>query len=94
MIGYFLLHPLVTALAFVPLTPAGVGVQEFGILGIFTVLLGVDPAIAGAFALLSRALLIVEDLIGVPQIARSTSGLVFSKKPELEEQQPQNPPML
>ncbi len=94
LIGYFLLHPLVTALAFVPLTPAGVGVQEFGILGIFTVLLGVDPAIAGAFALLSRALLIVEDLIGVPQIARSTSGLVFSKKPELEEQQPQNPPTL
>jgi hypothetical protein len=35
---------------------------------------------AVAFALLSRVLLIVEDLIGVPQIAKSTSGLVFSEK--------------
>ncbi len=33
--GYFLIHPLVTALAFVPITPAGAGVQEFGIVGIF-----------------------------------------------------------
>jgi hypothetical protein len=92
-LGYFLIHPLVTALAFVPVTPAGVGVQEFGIIGIFT-LLQVDPAVAGVFALLSRGLLIVEDLIGVPQIAKSTSGLVFSKKPEIGEQEPQNPPAL
>jgi uncharacterized protein (TIRG00374 family) len=89
-VGYFLIHPLVTALAFVPITPAGVGVQEFGIVGIFT-LIGVDVGIAGAFALLSRALLIVEDLIGVPQIAKSTSGLIFSKKHELDEKQLQNP---
>ena len=89
-IGYFLIHPLVTALAFVPITPAGVGVQEFGIVGIFT-LLGVSSAPAGVFALLSRVLLIVEDLIGVPQIAKSTSGLVFSKKTELDEKQPQKP---
>ena len=27
-IGYFLIHPLVTALAFVPITPAGAGVQN------------------------------------------------------------------
>ena len=33
-IAYFLIHPLVTALAFVPITPAGAGVQEFGIIGI------------------------------------------------------------
>ena len=92
-LGYFLIHPLVTALAFVPVTPAGVGVQEFGIIGIFT-LLQVDPAVAGVFALLSRGLLVVEDLIGVPQIAKSTSGLVFSKKPEIGEQEPQNPPAL
>ena len=35
-IGYFLIHPLVTALGFVPITPAGAGFQEFGIVGIFT----------------------------------------------------------
>lgn len=78
-LGFFLIHPLVTALAFVPITPAGVGVQEFGIVGILS-LLGVGFAPAGAFALLSRALLIVEDLIGVPQIAKSTSGIIFHKK--------------
>ena len=89
-LGYFLIHPLVTALAFVPITPAGVGVQEFGIVGIFT-LMGIDFRLAGAFALLSRGLLIVEDLIGVPQIARSTSGLVFSKKRGTDETKPQSP---
>jgi uncharacterized protein (TIRG00374 family) len=81
-IAYFLIHPLVTALAFVPITPAGIGVQEFGIVGIFG-LLGVAAPIAGVFALLARGLLIFEDLAGVPQIVKSTS-LIFSsnKKPE------------
>jgi uncharacterized protein (TIRG00374 family) len=87
-LGYFLIHPLVTALAFVPITPAGVGVQEFGIIGIFT-LMGVASGPAGVFALLSRFVLIVEDLIGVPQTAKSTSGLVFSKKTETSKEQTQ-----
>ena len=77
-IGYFLIHPLVTALAFVPITPAGVGVQEFGIVGIFT-LLGVPLAQATAFALLSRGLLILEDLVGLPQIVKSYSSIAFSR---------------
>ncbi len=81
-IGYFLIHPLVTALAFVPITPAGAGVQEFGITGILG-LLGIPVATAGAFAIVARGLLIIEDLIGVPQIVKSTS-LIFSrnKKPQ------------
>ena len=37
-VAYFLIHPLVTALAFVPITPAGAGVQEFGIIGILGLL--------------------------------------------------------
>ncbi len=37
-IAFFLIHPLVTALAFVPITPAGVGVQEFGIIGVLGLL--------------------------------------------------------
>ena len=77
-IAYFLIHPLVTALAFVPITPAGIGVQEFGIVGIFG-LLGVAAPLAGVFALLARGLLIFEDLAGVPQIVKSTS-LIFSHK--------------
>jgi glycosyltransferase 2 family protein len=85
--AFFLIHPLVTALAFVPITPAGAGVQEFGIVGILT-LLFVNPSTQiigaiGAFAVLARGLLIIEDLAGVPQIVKSTSGLAFSrKKPE------------
>lgn len=84
--AFFLIHPLVTALAFVPITPAGLGVQEFGIVGILTLLfiLPISPetkAAIGAFAILSRGLLIIEDLIGVPQIVKSGSGLASRKKP-------------
>jgi len=83
---YFLIHPLVTALAFVPITPAGAGVQEFGIIGIFG-LLGVSAGPAAVFALLARGILILQDLVGVPQIVKSTS-LIFSRK----KYNPQTPP--
>jgi uncharacterized protein (TIRG00374 family) len=91
-IAFFLIHPLVTALAFVPITPAGVGVQEFGIIGVLG-LLGVPVVTAGVFALLARGLLIIEDLVGVPQIVKSTS-LVFSrKKPQETTLPPPAPPL-
>jgi uncharacterized protein (TIRG00374 family) len=80
-IAFFLIHPLVTALAFVPITPAGAGVQEFGIIGIFS-LLGVAPGTAIVFALLARGLLILQDLIGLPQIVKSTSSIFSRKKPQ------------
>ncbi len=87
---------MVTALAFVPITPAGAGVQEFGIIGILGLLL-VNPARyvgpAGAFALLARGLLIVEDLVGVPQIVKSTS-LIFSRKKPTETTLPPSAPPL
>jgi len=94
-IGYFLIHPLVTALGFVPITPAGAGVQEFAIVGILT-LLFVTPSATilgaiGAFAVLARGLLIVEDLIGVPQIVKSTS-LIFSRKKTPEPTPPPQTP--
>jgi uncharacterized protein (TIRG00374 family) len=92
-LGFFLLHPLVTALGFVPLTPSGIGFQEGAIVAVFTIL-GMNPAQAVAFALLSRVLLIVEDLAGVPQIAKSTSGFVFSQQRELYEEQNQTPTLL
>jgi uncharacterized protein (TIRG00374 family) len=78
LIAFFLIHPLVTALAFIPILPAGIGVQEFGIIGILG-LLGVPLEIAGVFAIIARLLLIFQDLIGVPQIVKST-GLIFSRK--------------
>lgn len=78
-IAFFLIHPLVTALAFIPIIPAGLGVQEIGITGILG-LLGVPIVTAGAFALIARILLILEDLIGLPQIVKSTSLLFTHKK--------------
>jgi uncharacterized protein (TIRG00374 family) len=78
-LGFFLLHPLITAFGFVPLTPSGIGFQEGAIVGIF-LLLGVDIRLALAFAVLSRALLILQDLIGVPQIAGSTQHGLFATR--------------
>ena len=77
-LGFFLLHPLLTAFGFVPLTPSGIGFQEGAIVGIF-LLLGVDLRHAAVFAILSRALLIVEDLLGVPQIAKTAQLGLFAK---------------
>lgn len=85
-LGFFLLHPLVTALGFVPITPSGIGFQEGAIVAVITAVLtaGGMPlatalASAAAFALISRMLLILEDLVGVPQIVKSTSTL-FTRK--------------
>jgi uncharacterized protein (TIRG00374 family) len=89
-IAYFLIHPLVTALAFVPITPAGAGVQEFGIIGILG-LLGIATGPAGVFALLARGLLILEDLVGIPQIVKSTSLIFSRKKPETTQPPPAMP---
>ena len=86
-IAFFLIHPLVTALAFVPITPAGIGVQEIGIVGILG-LLGIPVATAGAFAIIARGLLILEDLIGLPQIVKSTSLLFTNNK---QQTTPENP---
>jgi glycosyltransferase 2 family protein len=91
-IAYFLIHPLVTALAFVPITPAGAGVQEFGIIGILG-LLGVAAGPAGVFALLARGLLIFEDLVGIPQIVKSTSIIFSRKKQQKTTLQPSTPPL-
>jgi glycosyltransferase 2 family protein len=91
-LAFFLIHPLVTALAFIPITPAGIGVQEFGIVGILG-LLGVAAPIAGVFALLARGLLILEDLAGIPQIVKSTS-LIFSRKKPSETTLPLTVPPL
>lgn len=79
-LGFFLMHPLITAFGFFPLTPSGIGFQESAVVGVF-LLLGVNVQLAVAFAILARGLLIIEDLIGVPQIAKSAQfGLVATTK--------------
>lgn len=80
-LAFFLIHPLVTALGFAP-TPAGMGAQEWGVvivLGLFSI----GSVTALSFALLARGLLIIEDLIGVPQVVKSTN-LIFSRKQNQE----------
>ena len=68
-LGYFLIHPLITALSFIPLTPSGLGFQEGGVVGVLF-LLGVDLKVGLAFAILARTLLILEDLIGIQPLSR------------------------
>ncbi len=93
-LAFFLIHPLVTALAFVPITPAGAGFQEFGIVGILTFLFGIAAAPAAVFAFMARGLLIFEDLAGVPQIVKSTT-IIFSRKKPGEQLEPKlgGPPL-
>ena len=75
-----------------PITPAGIGVQEFGIIGILGLVANVPAhpelvAPIAAFALLARGLLIFEDLAGVPQIVKSTS-LIFARNKSDESIEP------
>jgi uncharacterized protein (TIRG00374 family) len=69
-LGYFLLHPLITALSFVPLTPSGVGFQEGAAVGALY-LLGVGADIALAFALMARLIVTIQDLLGVYEISKT-----------------------
>ena len=69
-IGFFLLHPLITALSFVPITPSGIGFQEGATVGILY-LLGIGPEIGIVFALLARILLIIEDMAGIPSLSKA-----------------------
>jgi len=64
LIDALLLNPLLTILSLIPITPAGLGIQEAGIVGILT-LLGVSIVASTSFAFLTRFLEIVIDLIGL-----------------------------
>ncbi len=69
-LGFFiflLLHPLLTLLNFVPITPAGIGIMEGGSVLLFT-FFGVPPEVAFAFAILSRITNAFVDLVGVKDI--------------------------
>lgn len=64
LLDSLLLNPLLTILSLIPITPAGLGIQEAGIVGLLT-LLGVSLAAATAFAFLTRFMEIIIDLIGL-----------------------------
>lgn len=63
-VACFLLHPLITLLAFVPLTPAGFGIMEGGTAAVFH-MLGVNVGVALTFSLLVRINCIIVDAIGL-----------------------------
>ena len=63
--GFVMIHPLLTALSFVPITPAGLGLQESGIVIIFTLVFGQEAASSSAFSILARFYAILVDLAGI-----------------------------
>jgi len=70
-IDFFLLHPLITTLMFIPITPAGLGIMESGSV-LVLYLLGINPSIALVFSILARISNLIGDLPGL--------YAVFSKK--------------
>lgn len=69
-LGFFLLHPLVTAMSFVPLMPSGFGFQEGASVGLLYLLdVPLDEAVT--FTFLARFLLILQDLIGLYPLSKT-----------------------
>jgi uncharacterized protein (TIRG00374 family) len=62
-----LLNPLLTLFSLMPLTPAGWGIQEAGIVLVFTAM-GISATIATSFALITRFVEVGIDLIGMKEL--------------------------
>jgi uncharacterized protein (TIRG00374 family) len=65
----FLLHPLITILMFVPISPAGLGLMEGGVILVFS-FFGISSAAAMAFSVLVRINILVVDLIGLRTVIK------------------------
>ena len=65
--AFFLLHPLISLLMFVPLLPIGLGIMDFGTILVFS-FFGIPSVSALAFALLVRASILLVDLIGIKTV--------------------------
>lgn len=63
-INALILNPVVSLFSFVPLTPAGLGIQEAGIVGIFA-LFGIAGSYAVSFSLTTRFVDVFVDLFGI-----------------------------
>lgn len=64
---FFLLHPLITILMFVPISPAGLGLMEGGIIIVFSIF-GVPAAMGLAFSVLVRVSMLLVDMIGLKTV--------------------------
>jgi uncharacterized protein (TIRG00374 family) len=61
------LNPLLTLFSLIPLTPAGWGIQEAGIVLVFTAI-GISATIATSFALITRLVEVGVDLLGMKEL--------------------------
>jgi hypothetical protein len=68
--AFFLLHPLITILMFVPVSPAGLGLMEGGVIAVF-LLFGIPAATGLAFSVLVRVSILLVDLIGLKTVLSS-----------------------
>ncbi len=69
---FFLLHPLISMLLFVPLSPAGLGLMEGGVIIIFSIF-GIPAATGLAFSVLVRVNMLLVDLIGLKTVLSASN---------------------
>ena len=72
--AFFLLHPLITILMFVPVSPAGLGLMESGVIIVF-LLFGIPATTGLAFSVLVRVSILLVDLIGLKTVLSSVNEL-------------------
>lgn len=73
---FFLLHPLLSILMFVPISPAGFGLLEGGAILVFS-LFGILPEPAMAFIVLVRVSILLIDLLGLKTVMSSIRDMEF-----------------
>ncbi|MFZ2411615.1 MAG: lysylphosphatidylglycerol synthase transmembrane domain-containing protein [Candidatus Methanoperedens sp.] len=71
---FFLLHPLLTILMFVPVSPAGLGLLEGGAIVVFS-FFGIPAAQGLAFSVLVRVSILLVDLIGMKTIVAASDEI-------------------
>lgn len=74
---FFLLHPLLTILMFVPISPAGLGLLEGGIVVVF-LMLGIPPTQSLAFSVLVRVSILSVDMAGLKTLLSSIWNFRFN----------------
>jgi uncharacterized membrane protein YbhN (UPF0104 family) len=74
-VDLFFMGPLAAVFMYVPVTFAGLGLQEAAYVFLLTSIGSLEPN-ALAFALLVRVLFIITDLIGLPALIKTGTGLV------------------
>jgi len=68
--AFFLLHPLITILMFVPLSPAGLGLMEGGVILVFS-FFGISSVAGMAFSVLVRVSILLVDMIGLKTVIKA-----------------------